>query len=121
MKQISTYAKFKIHPGQLAAFKALARQASEIVNAREPGTRFYEWYMNADGTECVALDSYVDIDAMKVHIQNIGPIMRQLLAISDRYVEIYGLDPLPELQGRSTTKSGDYFGATFLSKLENDA
>jgi len=117
MKKILSYAKFKIHPGKIAEFKDLARQASSIVNANEPGTLVYEWFLNADETECVALDCYVDIDALKAHIQNIGSIMRQIMTIADRYVEIYGDNPFAGALGKATTSSSDFYGATFLSKL----
>jgi len=62
-EKIYSYAKFSIHPGKLAEFKRLAGECSRIVNEEEPGTLFYEWFMNADETECVALDCYRDIAA----------------------------------------------------------
>ena len=75
-----TYAKFKIHPGKTEEFKRLSRRCVEIVREREPGTLFYEWFMNADETECVAIDGYVDLDAVMDHVRNIGPTMRELIA-----------------------------------------
>jgi quinol monooxygenase YgiN len=115
--KIYTYAKFSIHPGKSAEFKELARQCSDIVNEQEPGTLFYEWFLNADETECVAMDCYADIGAMLEHIKHIGPLMRRLMTISDRYLEIYGADPSPTLAGKSTAKASEFYGQRFLGKL----
>jgi len=109
-EKIYSYAKFSIHPGKLAEFKRLAGECSRIVNEEEPGTLFYEWFMNADETECVALDCYR-------HIRHIGPLMRSLMAISDRYLEIYGKNPFPVLGGTATSKSGEFYGPRVLGKI----
>jgi quinol monooxygenase YgiN len=115
--KIYSYAKFSIHPGRSEEFKRLARECSRIVNEDEPGTLFYEWFMSADESECVALDCYADIDAMLEHIKHIGPLMRSLMGISDRYLEIYGKDPSPTLAGRATSKANEFYGARFLGKI----
>jgi quinol monooxygenase YgiN len=115
--KIYSYAKFRVHAGRAEEFKALARECSDIVNEREPGTLFYEWFLNADETECVAVDCYADIDAMLEHIKHIGGLMRRLMTISDRYLEIYGADPSPTLAGRGTAKPNEFYGQRFLGKL----
>jgi quinol monooxygenase YgiN len=115
--KIYSYAKFSIHPGKTEEFKRLARECSRIVNEQEPGTLLYEWFMNGDETECVALDCYADIGAMLEHIKHIAPLMRGLMDISDRYLEIYGKNPLPTLGGTTTSKAGEFYGARFLGKM----
>lgn len=112
-----TYAKFKIHPGKTEEFKRLSRRCVEIVREREPGTLFYEWFMNADETECVAIDGYVDLDAVMDHVRNIGPTMRELMNISDRYLEILGADPTERFGGKTTARNGDYYGSLFAGKF----
>jgi quinol monooxygenase YgiN len=116
-EKIYSYAKFSIHPDKAEDFKRLARECSRIVNEQEPGTLFYEWFMNADESQCVALDCYADIDAMLEHIKHIGPLMRSLMSISDRYLEIYGKDPFPVLGGTATSKAGEFYGQRFLGKI----
>jgi quinol monooxygenase YgiN len=115
--KIYTYAKFAIHDGKAEEFKSLARECSEIVNRDEPGTLFYEWFLNPGETECVAIDCYADIDAMLEHIKHIGPLMRRLMTLSDRYLEIYGADPSPTLAGKSTARASEFYGQRFLGKL----
>lgn len=116
-RKIYTYAKFSIHSGKTEEFKELARQCSDIVNAQEPSTLFYEWFMNANETECVAVDCYANVDAMLEHIKHIAPLMRRLMTLSDRYLEIYGADPSPTLAGKSTAKASEFYGPRFLGKL----
>lgn len=115
--KIYSYAKFVVHPGKLEEFKSLARECSRIVNEQEPGTLFYEWFMNGDETECVALDCYADMNALLEHIKHIAPLMRSLMTISDRYLEIYGKDPSETLGGKSTSKASDFYGRRFLGKI----
>ena len=117
MTKIYTYAKFAIHDGKAEEFKSLARECSEIVNRDEPGTLFYEWFLNEAETECVALDCYVNLDAVMKHVQNIGPTMREILAITDRYVEIYGADPTERFGGRTTARPGEFFAKYFAGKV----
>ena len=112
-----TWARFRIHPGKAAQFKALAQQCVDIVREREPGTIFYEWFMNADDTECVAIDGYVDLDAVMQHVQNIGPLMRQLMSISDRELQIYGANPMARFAGKTTAQGNDYWGAQFAGMI----
>ena len=116
MAMMYTYAKFKIHPGKATEFKALVERCVAIVRDSEPGTVFYEWFLNADETECVALDAYVDLDAVMTHVAHIAPLMRALLAISERHLEIYGADPSARFAGRTTARVSDYFAPRFAGK-----
>ncbi len=109
--KIYTWARFVPHAGKLEEFKRLAQQAIEIVRAQEPGTLLYEWWFNADESECVAIDCYADSDAIMEHVRNVGPTMRKILAIADRTTEIYGADPIARLAtGGATARPGDYYG-----------
>jgi len=116
MTKVYTYAKFKIQPGKATEFKALAARCVEIVREREPDTLFYEWFLNDAETECVALDCYADLDAIVRHVENIGPLMRQIMAISERYLEIYGNDPSERFGGRTTAKTSEFFARHFIGK-----
>ena len=54
---------------------------------------------------------------LDIVVQRIGSLMRQLMTISDRYLEIYGKDPSPTLAGRGTAKPREFFAPLFLGKL----
>ena len=47
-KMIFTIAYFDIHDGKAEEFKKLAAECVEIVKAQEPGTLFYEWFLDED-------------------------------------------------------------------------
>ena len=117
MEKMFTYAKFVIHPGKTEEFKALARQCVDIVRAQEPGTLFYEWFLNDAETECVAIDGYADLDAVMLHVQHIAPLMRQIMAVSDRYLEMYGADPTERFGGRTTSRPSEFYGPRFAGKI----
>jgi quinol monooxygenase YgiN len=113
-EKIYTVARFRPHPGKLEEFKRLACEAIAIVREKEPDTLIYEWWFNADETECVAIDCYSNFDAILAHVRNVGPTMRQILRIADRSTEIYGADPMSRLAAHhSTARSNEYYGPHF--------
>jgi quinol monooxygenase YgiN len=93
---IFAVARFAIPPGQGAAFRALAAEAFARVAANEPGTLAYEWFINADETECVAIDVYRDGEALKAH--NVGPIMQRVRGIATMRSQLYGNLPPAALE-----------------------
>jgi quinol monooxygenase YgiN len=96
MNTIRVIARARIHPGKQEAFSQTA--ASCLAAARrDPGTQSYEWYLNADHTECVVLEVYDDSNALLAHIGNLGDLFGQLMAVSDLTIELFG-DPSPELR-----------------------
>ena len=104
--RIMSVARFKIHPGKAAEFKALATECVRIVREREPQTALYEWFLNADQTECVAIDSYASSDAVFAHIKNVGPTMRKVRQVADISVVLLGT-PSPALIDALQFRSDD--------------
>src|SRR5277367_2168279 len=97
-----------IAEGKLAEFENVAQ--AMLAGARaEPGTVCYDWYLSGDRRHCRLLESYVDSDAVLMHLT--GPVVQQwvpkLLGVSslDSF-EVYG-DPGPKA---SAMLAG--FGAT---------
>lgn len=93
MKKIHLTACFRIHPGKTDAFKELARKCIAVVKEKEPGTQQYDWFYNADHTECKVRETYINSDAVFAHIANIGPYLGQFLAMTDFSGEVYGNPP----------------------------
>jgi quinol monooxygenase YgiN len=90
MKNLQLTARFMIHDGQLEKFKQLAKACMQSTKDKDKGTLQYDWYFNSDETECRVRETYVDSDAILAHIGNLGPLLGELLAISDFYPELYG-------------------------------
>jgi quinol monooxygenase YgiN len=90
MTTIMSVARFRIHPGKATEFKALSAECVRIVREHEPETSLYDWFMNPDETECIAVDRYASSDAVLAHIRNVGPTMRKLRHLADISVELLG-------------------------------
>ena len=118
MGKIYTYAKFHIPDGGAERFKALATTCFETGQGKEPGTLFYEWFLNADESVCIAIDCYDDMDALMAHVGNNGPTMSEILSFCKRDLEIFGANPMAQIGGgKSTADDNAFFGARFLGKL----
>jgi hypothetical protein len=82
--------RFAIHDGEVGEFKSLAGHCMEVVREQDSGTLQYDWFLNADGTECVLRERYRDSDAVLEHTVNLGDLMGRFMSISDPDIEIYG-------------------------------
>jgi quinol monooxygenase YgiN len=56
-----------IREGQLETFKRLAQEQTAGVEAHDPGTLAYEWYIGGQGTDAWVLETYADSDALLSH------------------------------------------------------
>ncbi len=99
MDNIHLTARFKIHNGQLARFKELARSCISIVTDKEKGNGNlqYDWFITADGAECIVREIYQDSNALLAHMQNVGAQLGSIMKISDFSGELCG-NPSLELK-----------------------
>ena len=93
MSGIMSVARFRIHAGKADEFRELAQECVRIVREKDPGTTVYEWYINRDGTECIAIDGYASPEAVFAHMRNVGATMRKVLKIADASVNLLGDAP----------------------------
>jgi len=96
MNDIQVTARFAIHSGKIVEFKQLAEDCLTSVRDKDTGTLQYDWFFNADQSECVVRERYSSSEAVLEHMGNLGDLLGSLLAISDFTLEVYG-DPSPEL------------------------
>lgn len=101
--QIQYAVKWAIHEGKLDEFKALAAEATALVETNEPNMLGYQWYLDADETHCTLIEQYPSAEHILVHLGNVGPTLGKLLEVSDISIDVYGeisdeargaLDPL---------------------------
>jgi quinol monooxygenase YgiN len=71
-----------IRQGGLEAFKNLAEEMTRGVEADEPGTLCYEWYVSDDGSDCYLVEAYTDSDALLRHLKNVGDKLHAMMDIS---------------------------------------
>ena len=92
MNKIQLTARFKIHAGKLEEAKKIAAECLAIVKEKEvgKGALQYDWFLSSDQTECVVRETYVDSNAVLIHMGNLGEPLGKILAIADFDLEIYG-------------------------------
>ena len=90
MSELQLTTRFAIHAGKRGEFETLVRRSAEVVREKDSGTLQYDWFLSADGTECVLRERYRDSEAVLEHAANLGALMGAFMGISDPDVEIYG-------------------------------
>ncbi len=93
-------AEFTIEEGKIEEYKKLVQEMSIMVEANEPDTINYQFYLNKDETKCIVLETYVNSEAAFAHNDGVAsrtilPKIFSLAKIS-RF-DVYG-DPSEELQ-----------------------
>ena len=71
-----------VRPGELDPFRKMVDELTNSVEAEEPGTRSYEWFLSDDGADCYLTEVYADSDGLMAHLAHIGPALGPLLAIA---------------------------------------
>lgn len=116
MSTIQSVARFKIHPGKLEQFKRLSEQCVRLAREKDTGTLRYELFFNADQTECVVHEEYIDSEACILHFRNMGDTAAAIFTTGDVTGEMWG-NPSPELR-KAVQDKGVRLFAPFLSLNE---
>ena len=91
MSMIGYVIELTINAGGLETFKKLAAGYTTAVQANEPGTTTYQWYLAEDDSKCLLHESFTGSDALLQHLANVGPSLPDLLAVSPiTRVEVFG-------------------------------
>jgi quinol monooxygenase YgiN len=99
--QILFRAEFTIQEEKIEEYKKLIQEMSRVVEANEPDTINYQFYLNRDDeTKCIVYETYSNSEAVFAHMngiasQTILPKISNISRIS-RF-EVYG-NPSEELQ-----------------------
>ena len=84
---------FKVHDGQLEAFKALCEQAVETTRS-EADCLFYGFSFSDDIAFC--REGYGSAEGVLAHLGNVGPVLQEMFKIADlNKLEVHG--PAAEL------------------------
>ena len=105
--QIHFRAEFTIEEGKIEEYKKLVQDMSRIVEANEPDTIDYQFYLNKDETECIVHETYANSEAVLAHITGVASqtIIPKVFSVSriSRF-DVYG-NPSTELQKALTSFS----------------
>jgi quinol monooxygenase YgiN len=98
--QIQFRADFTIQEEKIAEYKKLVQDMSRAVEANEPDTIGYQFYLNRDETKCIVYETYANSEAVFAHINGIASqrILPKIFDVSKiTRFEVYG-NPSEELQ-----------------------
>lgn len=98
--QIIFRAEFTIEEGKTEEFKKLVQDMSRVVEANEPDTINYQFYLNRDETKCIVNETYANSEAVLAHITGVASqtILPKVFSVSRiSSFDVYG-NPSEELQ-----------------------
>jgi len=79
---------FKVHDGQMDAFKALCEQFVAATDS-EAKCLYYGFTFDGDAAHC--REGYKDADGLLVHLDNVGALLQEALKIADiERLEVHG-------------------------------
>jgi quinol monooxygenase YgiN len=98
--QIHFRAEFTIEEGKIEEYKKLIQEMSRAVEANEPDTIDYQFYLNRSETKCIVHETYTNSEAVLAHNAGVASqtILPKIFSVSriSRF-EVYG-NPTEELQ-----------------------
>ena len=98
--QIHFRTEFTIEDGKIEEFKKLVQDMSRMVEANEPDTINYQFYLNRAETKCIVHETYANSEAVLAHNAGVASqtILPKIFSISriSRF-DVYG-NPSEELQ-----------------------
>lgn len=99
---------FKVHEGQLEAFKSLCEQFVDKTGT-EPKCLYYGF--SFDGEQAHCREGYEDAQGVLDHLENVGDLLEKALKISDlTRLEIHGpVDELAKLKEPLADLKPQYF------------
>ena len=91
MERIQTTAVFPAIAGtDLAELKQVVGELVERAR-QEPGTLQYDWFFNADETQCFVRETFADSSAALAHMANASDLLPRLLALGGGVkLELFG-------------------------------
>ena len=79
---------FKVHEGQLAAFKTICEEFVRLTD-NESKCLYYGFCFDGDEAHC--REGYADAEGLLAHLENVGAVLAEALTISDlTRLEIHG-------------------------------
>jgi len=93
---IEVNARFSIQPGKVDEFREAVSRCVERVRANEPGALRYDWFVDGEHLEAVAMDAYTGPAALQEHLANVGQQFREILKFATASMSFLG-DPGAEV------------------------
>jgi quinol monooxygenase YgiN len=98
--QIDFRAEFTIEERKIEEYKKLVQDMCRMVEANEPDTLNYQFYLNRGETKCIVHETYINSEAVFVHMNGVASqtILPKVFSVSriSRF-DVYG-NPSEKLQ-----------------------
>jgi quinol monooxygenase YgiN len=65
-------AELTIEAGKIEAFKELVQEMNRVVEANEPETIHYQFYLDSAGTTCIVNETYASSEAVLAHMTGVA-------------------------------------------------
>jgi quinol monooxygenase YgiN len=72
--EIRAIAKVSITEGKINEFRKLATEIIDTIEANEPNTLSYEYFLSDDESQCYVIQAYKDSEAVLAHLRNIADL-----------------------------------------------
>src|SRR5215471_1251064 len=92
----------KIHPGQLEGFQTQAAEILRLAREKDTQTLRYDWFLNADQTDCEVHESYLSEEGLIEHNQHV-------VAARDAWFRDYAFDHRMSVYGGISQHLSDLF------------
>lgn len=80
MSKLYIVFKMTLNAGEEESFKDYVRQLEQLVKDQCPQTIGYEWFLNEEETQCVAVETFADSDALMFHADTVLDLAMKLFA-----------------------------------------
>ena len=122
MGNLEVVARLKVRPGQLEGFKAGVAEILRLAREKDSQTLRYDWFINADGTECEVHEAYLSEEGLiehNTHVMEARDVLFREYAFDHR-MSVYGeiSQPLRDLFIKHAAGVGEF---SFLQGLEREA
>ena len=91
--QIHFRAEFTIEEGKIEEYKKLVQDMSRVVEANEPNTINYQFYLNRDETKCIVHETYTNSEAVLAHNNGVASqtILPKIFSVAKiSRLDVYG-------------------------------
>jgi quinol monooxygenase YgiN len=79
MSELLGIERSRFHEGRREEDRGLSEPATQIVQARDPGTLVYDLYLDGDQSECMVIERYGDSQSAIAHAANLDHLFGDVL------------------------------------------
>ena len=80
MSKLYIVFKMTLNAGEEESFKDYVRQLEQLVKDKCPQSIGYEWFLNEEETQCVAVETFADSDALLFHADTVLELAMKLFS-----------------------------------------